>query len=84
MKYFVMLGDGMADYPCDEIGGKTPLEAADKTTMNYLSAHGTVGKCLTVPPEMVPESDTANLGVTIRSFIQRGARRSKQSALALK
>lgn len=63
MKYLVMLGDGMADYPCDEIGGKTPLEAADKPTMNYLSAHGTVGKCLTVPPEMVPESDTANLAV---------------------
>ena len=28
MKYIVLLGDGMADYPVDELGGKTPLEAA--------------------------------------------------------
>ena len=28
MKTIVILGDGMADRPCPELGGKTPLQAA--------------------------------------------------------
>ena len=28
MKYIVILGDGMADYPVEELGNKTPLQAA--------------------------------------------------------
>ena len=30
MKYVVILGDGMADYPVDAFDGKTILEVADK------------------------------------------------------
>ena len=37
MKYIIVLGDGMADYPIDEIGGKTPLEYADTPMMDALA-----------------------------------------------
>lgn len=63
MKYIVMLGDGMADYPIAELNGKTPLEAANTPYMDFLAQHGTVGMAKTVPEGMPPGSDTANLSV---------------------
>lgn len=63
MKYLVMLGDGMADYPCSGLGGKTPLEAARKPCMDFLAKNGYCASVMTVPEGMVPESDTANLAV---------------------
>ncbi len=63
MKYVVVIPDGMADYASDELGGVTPMAAANKRYMNTLSAAGVVGMCLTVPPSMTPESDTANLAL---------------------
>ena len=30
MKYAVVLCDGMADYPVEALGGKTPMEVAKK------------------------------------------------------
>ena len=44
MKYIVILGDGMADYPVDYFDGKTILEAADKPTIDYMCRHGELGK----------------------------------------
>ena len=43
MKYLVMLCDGMADYPVDELGGKTPLEAAATPNMDKLAETASVG-----------------------------------------
>ena len=63
MKYLVMLGDGMADYACPELGDKTPLEAAHKPCMDFLAKNGYCASVMTVPEGMVPESDTANLAV---------------------
>lgn len=63
MKYLVILGDGMADYKIDELGGKTPLEAANKPCMDYIAQKGFNGVAKTVPDSMVPESDTANLAI---------------------
>ncbi|MBO5870578.1 MAG: cofactor-independent phosphoglycerate mutase [Clostridia bacterium] len=63
MKYIVMLGDGMADEPIASLSKKTPLEVANKPTMDYLAKHGINGMVDTVPEGMVPESDTANLAV---------------------
>ncbi len=63
MKYFVLLGDGMADYACRELDNKTPLEAANKPVIDRLASGGTMGLCKTVPDHMVPESDTANLSI---------------------
>ena len=58
-----MLGDGMADYPLPQLGGKTPLEAAKKPNMDMLASNGTVGMVKTVPDSMNPGSDVANLSV---------------------
>lgn len=63
MKYIVILGDGMADTPVDALGGKTPLEAANKPNMDYVAAHGELGMAKTVPDGMAPGSDVANLSV---------------------
>ncbi len=63
MKYIVVLGDGMADYPIDEIGGKTPLEYANTPMMDCLAGHAEIGLVHTIPDGMKPGSDTANLSV---------------------
>lgn len=61
MKYIVILGDGMSDYPVDELGGKTPLEVASKPTIDYMCQRGTVGLVNNVPDNFSPGSDVANL-----------------------
>ena len=63
MKYIVMLGDGMADLPIAQLGGKTPLQVAHKPNMDFLAQNGVVGMVQTVPQGMSPGSDTANLSV---------------------
>lgn len=63
MKYIVMLGDGMADEPLRELGGKTPLEYAKTETMDRLAAKSEIGMAHTIPQGMSPGSDTANLAV---------------------
>ena len=63
MKYIVVLADGMADYPCPELGGKTPLAYAQTPQMDGLAARGTVGLVRTVPEGLPPGSDVANLSV---------------------
>ncbi|MBE7010609.1 MAG: cofactor-independent phosphoglycerate mutase [Ruminococcaceae bacterium] len=63
MKYVVFLGDGMADYPCDELQGKTPLEVANKPHMDALAKNGTMGLAKTVDDSLKPGSDVANLSV---------------------
>ena len=40
MKYVVILGDGMADYPNMTLGGRTPLEVANKPNIDDLSKRG--------------------------------------------
>lgn len=63
MKYLVLLGDGMADYSVPELGGKTPLQVAEKPHMDRLAAEGLFGRVKTVPPGLSPGSDVANLSV---------------------
>jgi 2,3-bisphosphoglycerate-independent phosphoglycerate mutase len=63
MKYIVVLGDGMADEPIGELGGKTPLEYAETPNMDRLSKLSEIGMVHTVPDGMKPGSDTANLSV---------------------
>lgn len=63
MKYIVMLCDGMADYPVDSLGGKTPMETAKKPCMNMLASKGEVGLVKTVADGLKPGSDVANLSV---------------------
>lgn len=63
MKYVVVLGDGMADEPLEELGGNTPLGFAQTPMMDALAAQGEIGMVKTVPAGMSPGSDTANLSV---------------------
>ncbi len=63
MKYIVVLGDGMADEPIAELGGKTPLEFARTPQMDRLAARSEIGMTSTIPEGMAPGSDTANLSV---------------------
>lgn len=61
MKYVVMLGDGMADYPMKELDNRTPLEVAKKDTIDFIAKNGVCGMVKTVPNGMKPGSDVANL-----------------------
>ena len=49
MKYLLVIGDGMADNPVAQLGGKTPLQAAHIPTIDYLAAHGMVGSVINCP-----------------------------------
>ncbi len=61
-KYVVLVGDGMADYPLKELGGKTPLQAAETPNMDRIAACR-VGLAKTIPAAMEPGSDIANLSL---------------------
>ncbi|MBE7054116.1 MAG: cofactor-independent phosphoglycerate mutase [Ruminococcaceae bacterium] len=61
MKYIVILGDGMADYPVKELDNKTPLEKAYKPNIDSLCKKGVLGLVSNVPENLSPGSDVANL-----------------------
>lgn len=63
MKYVLILGDGMADEPLEELGGRTPLAYANTPAMDELASMSEIGVVKTVPEGMNPGSDTANLSV---------------------
>lgn len=64
MKYIVVLGDGMADYPVESLGNKTPLQAANKPLIDQIASIGELGLVHTIPDGMTPPgSDIANLSV---------------------
>ena len=63
MKYMVLLGDGMSDEPMEELGGKTPLQAAKTPNMDMMARNGLFGLARTVPAGYPPGSDVANLSV---------------------
>lgn len=63
MKYLILLCDGMADYPYDKLGGKTPMMLANKPFMDKLAKSSEVGLVKTVPDSLPAGSDVANLSV---------------------
>ncbi len=63
MKYVVVLGDGMADWPMESLGGGTPLSCARTPAMDALAKVSEIGTVATIPEGMAPGSDTANLSV---------------------
>ena len=58
-----LIGDGMGDFPCAELGGRTPLQAAAMTRTRRLAAAGQVVMMRTAPPGWYPGSDVCNLGL---------------------
>lgn len=83
MKYLLVLCDGMADEPLEELGGRTPLEAAATPNMDALAAGSEIGMVRTVPRGMAPGSDTANLSVLGYPPRQYYTGRSPLEALSL-
>jgi 2,3-bisphosphoglycerate-independent phosphoglycerate mutase len=63
MKYVILVGDGMGDYPVTELVGKTPLQAAATPHLDALARQGELGCARTIPPGKEPGSDTANLAI---------------------
>ncbi len=63
MKYVVILGDGMADWPIASLNEKTPLEVAHIENIDKIAKESLVGLCKTIPDGMKPGSDNANLSV---------------------
>lgn len=63
MKYVVLLCDGMADLPREDLTGKTPMGTAKKPNMDRLAKVSEVGLVKTVIDSLKPGSDVANLSV---------------------
>lgn len=63
MKYVILVGDGMADFPIPELRNRTPLEAARTPHMDRCAREGAGGLARTVPRGMEPGSDVANLSI---------------------
>jgi 2,3-bisphosphoglycerate-independent phosphoglycerate mutase len=63
VKYIILQGDGMADYPLDALGGKTPLEAAKTPNMDWLASHGVFGLAHVIPEGFPPGSDVGNMSI---------------------
>lgn len=62
-KTILFLGDGMADEPIAEIGGRTPLQAAETPFMDRIAREGRNGTMLTLPDGYPTSSDVANMSV---------------------
>ena len=63
MKYVILVGDGMADYPVERLGGRTPLMAARTPNMDWMANQGEIGLVRTVPFGFNPGSEIANLSI---------------------
>ena len=63
MKYVILLIDGAADFPVEQLQGRTPLMVADKPNIDRLAVEGRCGTLATVPEGITPDSAVANLSV---------------------
>ncbi len=62
-KFVMLIGDGMADWPIEALGGRTPLEAAHTPWMDFLAQKGEMGMVVTIPKGLPPDSSIANLSL---------------------
>ncbi len=76
MKYVILVGDGMADYPLEELGGKTPLMVAITPHMDWIARNGKVGLVKTIPQGFSSGTEIANMSLfgydPARYFTGRG------------
>jgi 2,3-bisphosphoglycerate-independent phosphoglycerate mutase len=61
MKYVIVHGDGMADWPCPELDSMTPLQKARKPNMDRIASCGELGLVRTIPDGMPPGSDVGTM-----------------------
>ena len=59
----MLIGDGMADIPIEELGNKTILQHSNTPYMDYMAKNGVNGLAKTVPDNMPPGSDVANMSL---------------------
>jgi len=87
MKYILIIGDGMADNPVPELGGKTPLQAASIPTIDRLAARGVVGHVSNCPKPLPAGSETAILSIfgcdPLRYFTGRSPMEAAASGIQL-
>ncbi len=62
-RVLMLVADGMGDWPLDDLGGKTPLQAAPTPNMDRLASRSLVGTCQTIPVGLPPGSDIANMAL---------------------
>jgi 2,3-bisphosphoglycerate-independent phosphoglycerate mutase len=76
VKYVIIVGDGMADYPVESLGGKTPLMVAETPHMDWMANRGEIGLARTIPDGFNPGSEIANLSIfgydPVRYYTGRG------------
>ncbi|MEW6374576.1 MAG: cofactor-independent phosphoglycerate mutase [Thermodesulfobacteriota bacterium] len=76
MKYVIIIGDGMADYPVEGLKGETPLKVARTPHMDWMARHGEIGLVRTIPIGFNPGSEIANLSIfgydPVRYYTGRG------------
>lgn len=63
MKYVVLQGDGMADWPIAELGNKTPLEYARTPNMDRIASLGVLGMTHTIPDGYPSGSDVGTMSL---------------------
>lgn len=63
MKHIIILGDGMADWPVEQLGNRTLLQHAHTPNMDRLARNGRCGCLTTVPEGFHPGSEVANMSV---------------------
>lgn len=61
MKYVIIIPDGAADHPLEQLGGRTPFEAADMPNTDRISLQGRQGTVATTPDGMPCGSDVCSL-----------------------
>ena len=63
VKWIVISGDGMADFPCEELGHKTPLEVANHPNLDEMARRSIIGLIKTIPLGFDPGSDVAHMAL---------------------
>lgn len=82
-KYIIIIGDGMADEPVEELGNITPLQKAHIPTIDRLAMAGTCGSVINCPPPLPAGSETAILSIFGCDPIKYFTGRSPMEAAAL-
>lgn len=87
MKHAIVILDGAAGWPLEELGGRTTLEAARTPNLDALAREGLVGLAQTVPPGAEPSSSAACTSILgydpVADFVGRGAIEAASMGIAL-
>lgn len=61
MKYAIVIPDGCSDFPMEELGGQTPLQAANIPNMDRIASDGIVARTDNTPAHFPAGSEVANM-----------------------